>query len=56
MASEIDEMVEAWNAKDRQKAAEAAPWDLIEEMFIFGYPGADEGAAGRSSRAASRCP
>jgi alkanesulfonate monooxygenase SsuD/methylene tetrahydromethanopterin reductase-like flavin-dependent oxidoreductase (luciferase family) len=34
----IDEMVEAWNAKDRQKAAEVAPWDLIEEMFIFGEP------------------
>jgi probable F420-dependent oxidoreductase len=34
----IDEMVQAWNAKDRQKAAEAAPWDLIEEMFIFGSP------------------
>lgn len=35
---QIDEMVRAWNAKDRQKAAEAAPWDLIEEMFIFGPP------------------
>jgi probable F420-dependent oxidoreductase len=34
----IDEMVEAWNAKDREKAAEAAPWELIEEMFIFGEP------------------
>ena len=34
----IDAMVEAWNAKDRQKAAEEAPWDLIEEMFIFGTP------------------
>jgi probable F420-dependent oxidoreductase len=34
----IDPMVEAWNAKDRQKAAEEAPWDLIEEMFIFGAP------------------
>src|SRR5215213_7623010 len=34
----IDEMVEAWKAKDRKKAAEAAPWDLIEEMFIFGPP------------------
>jgi len=34
----IDEMVEAWNAKDREKAAAAAPWDLIEEMFIFGSP------------------
>jgi probable F420-dependent oxidoreductase len=35
---QIDEMVEAWNAKDREKAAEAAPWELIEEMFIFGPP------------------
>jgi probable F420-dependent oxidoreductase len=34
----IDEMVEAWNAKDREKAAAAAPWELIEEMFIFGRP------------------
>jgi probable F420-dependent oxidoreductase len=34
----IDEMVAAWRAKDRQKAAGAAPWDLIEEMFILGSP------------------
>jgi probable F420-dependent oxidoreductase len=34
----IDEMVEAWAAKDRQRAAEAAPWELIEEMFILGPP------------------
>jgi alkanesulfonate monooxygenase SsuD/methylene tetrahydromethanopterin reductase-like flavin-dependent oxidoreductase (luciferase family) len=34
----IDPMVEAWAAKDRQKAAELAPWELIEEMFIFGTP------------------
>jgi probable F420-dependent oxidoreductase len=34
----IDPMVEAWNAKDRQKAAGVAPWELIEEMFIFGSP------------------
>ena len=34
----IDEMVDAWKAKDRQKAAAAAPWELIEEMFIFGSP------------------
>ena len=32
----IDPMVEAWAAKDRQRAAELAPWDLIEDMFIFG--------------------
>jgi probable F420-dependent oxidoreductase len=34
----IDPMVEAWAAKDRQKAGELAPWDLIEDMFIFGEP------------------
>jgi probable F420-dependent oxidoreductase len=34
----IDEMVAAWNAKDRPKAAEEAPWELIEGMFIFGSP------------------
>ncbi|HLM30946.1 MAG TPA: LLM class F420-dependent oxidoreductase [Solirubrobacterales bacterium] len=34
----IAEMCEAWEAKDRQRAAEAAPWDLIEEMFILGAP------------------
>ena len=34
----IDPMVEAWQAKDRQKAAAEAPWDLIDEMFIFGDP------------------
>jgi alkanesulfonate monooxygenase SsuD/methylene tetrahydromethanopterin reductase-like flavin-dependent oxidoreductase (luciferase family) len=35
---QIDSMVEAWNAKDREKAAQEAPWELIEEMFIFGEP------------------
>jgi len=34
----IAEMCAAWEAKDRQRAAEAAPWDLIEEMFILGTP------------------
>lgn len=34
----IDPMVEAWNAGDRQAAAAAAPWELIEEMFILGSP------------------
>src|SRR5918995_1090905 len=34
----IDAMVAAWKAKDRRKAAEAAPWDLIEDTFIFGAP------------------
>ena len=34
----IAEMVAAWEAKDRQAAAAAAPWELIEDMFIFGSP------------------
>ena len=34
----IDPMVEAWNARDRDRAAELAPWDLIEEVFLFGSP------------------
>lgn len=33
---QIEPMVEAWQAGDRQAAAAAAPWELIEEMFIFG--------------------
>lgn len=35
---EIDPMVAAWEAGDRQAAAAAAPWELIEDMFIFGGP------------------
>jgi probable F420-dependent oxidoreductase len=34
----IAPMVAAWESKDRQKAAELAPWHLIEEMFILGTP------------------
>ena len=34
----IAPMVEAWQAKDRQRAAELAPRELIEQMFIFGTP------------------
>lgn len=34
----IAEMCEAWEAGDRQRAAAAAPWNLIEEMFILGTP------------------
>jgi probable F420-dependent oxidoreductase len=32
----IDPMVEAWRAKDRAKAAELAPQDLMEDIFILG--------------------
>jgi probable F420-dependent oxidoreductase len=35
---QIDPMVEAWNAKDRQRAAALAPWDLMEDTFILGEP------------------
>ena len=34
----IDEMVAAWAAKDREAAISAAPWDVIEDTFIFGTP------------------
>jgi probable F420-dependent oxidoreductase len=37
---QIDEMVEAWNAKDRERALAAVPWDLVEEIFILGEPDA----------------
>ncbi len=35
---EIAGMVEAWQAKDRPKAAAAAPWKLIEDTFLTGPP------------------
>ena len=35
---QIDEMVSAWNVKDRERAQAAAPWELIEDTFIFGTP------------------
>jgi probable F420-dependent oxidoreductase len=34
----IEPMIAAWEAGDRQAAAAAAPWELIEEMFVFGSP------------------
>ena len=35
----IQPMLDAWEAGDRQKAAAEAPWEAIEQMFIFGSPG-----------------
>jgi probable F420-dependent oxidoreductase len=35
---QIDPMVAAWESGDRQAAAAAAPWELIEDMFVFGTP------------------
>lgn len=34
----IDEMAAAWKAKDREAAVASAPWELIEDTFIFGTP------------------
>jgi probable F420-dependent oxidoreductase len=34
----IDPMVAAWRQKDRQGAIAAAPWDVIEDTFVFGTP------------------
>jgi probable F420-dependent oxidoreductase len=35
---QIAQMCEAWDARDREGAMAAAPWDLIEDTFIFGSP------------------
>ena len=35
---EIAPMVEAWEARDRGKAAAEAPWELIEDTFLLGTP------------------
>ena len=35
---QIAPMLEAWRAGDRKAAAAAAPWEAIEEMFVFGTP------------------
>jgi probable F420-dependent oxidoreductase len=35
---QIDEMVAAWTARDRERAQAVAPWELIEDIFIFGSP------------------
>ena len=37
-AEQIDPMAEAWEAKDRQRAIELAPWELIEDVFVMGSP------------------
>jgi probable F420-dependent oxidoreductase len=35
---EIEEMVAAWRERDRERAQAAAPWGLIEDIFVFGSP------------------
>jgi probable F420-dependent oxidoreductase len=34
----IDPMVEAWSARDRRRALELVPDDLVREIFVFGGP------------------
>jgi probable F420-dependent oxidoreductase len=35
---QIEPMLAAWEAGDRKAAAEAAPWEAIEETFVLGTP------------------
>jgi probable F420-dependent oxidoreductase len=35
---QIQPMLDAWDARDREKAAAEAPWEAIEQMFVFGSP------------------
>jgi probable F420-dependent oxidoreductase len=35
---QIAEMCDAWAARDRERAMAAAPWELVEDTFIFGSP------------------
>lgn len=35
---QIAEMCDAWAARDRDRAVAAAPWELIEDTFLFGSP------------------
>ena len=34
----IDPMVDAWNARDRQRALELVPDEIVEQMFVIGPP------------------
>jgi probable F420-dependent oxidoreductase len=34
----VEPMIEAWNAKDRARALELVPDDLVREIFVFGSP------------------
>jgi probable F420-dependent oxidoreductase len=34
----VEPMIEAWNAKDRARALELVPEDLVREIFVFGPP------------------
>ncbi len=52
----IAEMCEAWDAKDRDRATAAAPWELIEEMFILGTPDEMRARLGEFVAGGITCP
>jgi probable F420-dependent oxidoreductase len=52
----IAEMCEAWAAKDRERAIKAAPWNLIEEMFILGTPAEMHARLGEFVAGGITCP
>jgi probable F420-dependent oxidoreductase len=52
----IAEMCEAWAAKDRERAIRAAPWNLIEEMFILGTPAEMHARLGEFVAGGITCP
>jgi probable F420-dependent oxidoreductase len=35
---QVEPMIEAWNARDRARALELVPEDLVREIFVFGSP------------------
>jgi probable F420-dependent oxidoreductase len=37
-AEQIDPMVDAWEARDRERALELVPEDLVRDVFVFGSP------------------
>ena len=52
----IAEMCEAWAAKDRERAVAAAPWELIEEVFVLGSPEQMRERLGEFVAAGVTCP
>ena len=44
---QLDPMVAAWEARDRQRAVELAPEELIRDIFIFGDPGQQRARLGQ---------
>ena len=52
----IAEMCDAWAAKDRERAVAAAPWDLIEEVFVLGSPEQMRERLGEFVAAGVTCP